>query len=295
MDDPGFANPRVLRATASPTKAGDWALVLTAAGIHHHVDERDGQFALLVAVEDEPRAQEALTGFDDEGAPEQAPPVPDRGPSPLGVLVAATFGAMFVVTGTRAAGSRWFDLGSASADAIIHGAWWRAVTALTLHADLLHLAGNVIASLIFVAAVGRWLGAGLGGALLLGSATAANLLTAAVHRTAFDSVGGSTATFAALGLCAGLQVVRRLKLRTRRGYAWVPIGAGLALYAMLGVGAGADLYAHLFGLGMGTLVGVGVAAGQLSRGWRAPGTLAQVLLGVGTLVALAGCWLMAWR
>src|SRR6266545_3508801 len=186
MDDPGFANPRVLRATASPTKAGDWALVLTAAGIHHHVDERDGQFALLVAVEDEPRAQEALTGFDDEGAPEQAPPVPDRGPSPLGVLVAATFGAMF------------------------------AVTALTLHADLLHLAGNVIASLIFVAAVGRWLGAGLGGALLLGSATAANLLTAAVHRTAFDSVGGSTATFAALGLCAGLQVVRRLKLRTRR-------------------------------------------------------------------------------
>ena len=286
---------RVLRTTTSPTLIGDWALVLTAAGIAHRVDERDPAFTLLVATEDEPRAIAALAGFDEEGAPESLPVVPDRGPSSLGVLMAIALGAMFVVTGTRGAHSRWFEVGAASADAILHGAWWRAVTALTLHADLLHLLGNVIASLIFVAAVGRWLGGGLGALAVLGSATVANLLNALKHRADFVSVGASTATFAALGLVAGLQVVRRLKLRTRRGYAWVPIGAGLALYAMLGVGAGADLYAHLFGLGVGIVVGLAIAMGQLSRGWRVPGALVQAALGTATLAAVALCWVLAFR
>ena len=44
----------------------------------------------------------------------------------------------------------------------MHGAWWRAVTALTLHADVWHVVGNAVASLVFVSAIGRWLGSGLG-------------------------------------------------------------------------------------------------------------------------------------
>jgi membrane associated rhomboid family serine protease len=274
---------------------GDWSLVLTAAGIAHRVDERAADFALLVAPEDEARAAAALAGFDEEGAPESLPAVPDHGPSALGVLVSIALAAMFFVAGPREAASRWFEVGSASADAILRGALWRTVTALTLHADLFHLLGNAIASLIFMTAVGRWLGGGLGSAVILMSAAAANLLTAVKHGSHFVSVGASTATFAALGLVAGLQVIRRLKLRTRRGYAWVPIGAGLALYAMLGVSAGADLYAHVFGLGVGILVGLGLAAGQLSRGWRAPGLLGQLLLGAGTLATVAASWFWAFR
>ena len=294
-ENPRAGNERLLRTTASATQVGDWALVLAAAGIGHRVDERDGHFALLVHPADEAGAAEALAGFDEEGAPEAPPPAPDRGPSPLGLLAAILLAAMFLVSGTRDAGSRWFDAGAASAELIAHGAWWRTVTALTLHADLLHLAGNVVASLIFVSAAGRWLGGGLGAILILASAAVANLLTAAVHRTAFVSIGASTATFAALGLVAGLQVVRRLKLRTRRGYAWLPIGAGLALYAMLGVGAGADLYAHLFGLGVGTAVGLGAAFAQLSRGWGVPRAPTQALLGAGALAAVAVCWVLAFH
>jgi rhomboid protease GluP len=293
--DPSPNLSRMLRTTTSPTVIGDWTLVLTAAGIAHRVDERDATFALLVAPEDEAPAMAALAGFDEEGAPESLPAVPDRGPSSAGVLMAIALGAMFVVTGARAAHARWFEVGAASADAILHGAWWRAVTALTLHADLFHLLGNAIASLIFVAAVGRWLGGGLAAAVILGSATVANLLNALKHRTDFVSVGASTATFAALGLIAGLQVVRRLKLQTRRRYAWVPVGAGLALYAMLGVGAGADLYAHLFGLGVGMVVGLAIATGQFSRGWRVPGPLGQAALGTLTLAAVALCWVKAFR
>ncbi|HMC95386.1 MAG TPA: rhomboid family intramembrane serine protease, partial [Polyangia bacterium] len=112
-----------------------------------------------------------------------------------------------------------------------------------------------------------------------------------VHRTAFVSVGSSTAIFAALGLVAGLQVARRLSLRTRRGYAWVPLGAGLGLYAMLGVGAGADLYAHLFGLAIGSLVGFGVARAN----WRAPRPGVQALLGTAAAAAVTSCWALALR
>ena len=232
----------VLRTTASATQAGDWALVLEAAAIGHRVDEHDGHFALVIDAADVAAATEALAGFDEEGAPEQQPPAPDLGWSPLGLMCAIGLAAMFLVTGTRDHASPWFAAGAASAQLITHGAWWRAVTALTLHADLLHLTGNAVGSLVFISAVGRWLGGGLGAILILASATAANLLTAVRHHAKpFESVGASTATFAALGLVAGLQVARRLRLRTRPGYWWVPIGAGLGVFAMLGVAAGSDL------------------------------------------------------
>ena len=286
----------LLRTTSSPTQANDWALVLAAAAIEHRVDEHDGHFALMIHAADATAAAEALAGFDAEGAPEQQPAAPDHGWSPLGLLCAIGLAAMFLVSGTRDHGSPWFAAGTASSELIVRGAWWRAVTALTLHADLFHLAGNVIASLVFMSAVGRWLGGGLGAFLILASATAGNLLTAVRHHAKpHDSVGASTATFAALGLVAGLQVARRLRLRTRPGYAWVPIGAGLGLFAMLGVAAGSDYYAHLFGLGFGLLFGVGWAIAQLKRGWRAPPAPMQVLLGAVTIAAIAGCWLLAFR
>ncbi|HVR64087.1 MAG TPA: rhomboid family intramembrane serine protease, partial [Polyangia bacterium] len=153
----------------------------------------------------------------------------------------------------------------------------------------LHLAGNVIASLIFVGAVGRWLGSGVAAGLMLAAAVAANLLTAAVHGPGHDSVGASTATFAALGIVSGLQLVRRWRLGPLRRRAWLPIGAGLALFAMLGVGERADVLAHLFGLLVGALVGVVVG---LRARRRAPAWV-QVTAGALAALSVAGCWLLA--
>src|SRR5450432_4352484 len=172
MDDAASGAERALRATANPTLAGDWALVLASAGIPHRLVEGGGAFSLVVGADDAGGAAAALAAFDAESVPAVLPPAPDLGPSVLGVLSAATLVAMFAVTGPRdvPVPSRWFDVGSASAALIVHGQWWRAVTALTLHADLLHLAGNVVACLLFVSAVGRWLGAGLGALLVVGTA-----------------------------------------------------------------------------------------------------------------------------
>jgi membrane associated rhomboid family serine protease len=96
-------------------------------------------------------------------------------------------------------------------------------------------------------------------------------------------------------MVAGLQVARRLRLRTRPGYAWVPIGGGLALFAMIGVAAGSDYWAHLLGLACGVAFGAGWAILQLRRGWRAPGWPVQLLLGALTIGIVAGCWLIAFR
>jgi membrane associated rhomboid family serine protease len=286
---------QVLRATPSATKAGDWGLVLAAASINYRIDEHEGAFVILVDDADITVASEALASFDAEAAPEPAPPAPDVGRSALGVLASLLFAGFFLLTGARATGSRWFDAGAASSEAILHGQAWRAVTALTLHADLLHLAGNVVASLVFITAVGRWLGAGLGALAILGCAAAANLLTAAVHRMDYVSVGASTATFAALGLVAGLQVARRLRHVGQRKNAWVPLGAGLGLFAMLGVGAGTDVFAHLFGLLVGAMVGFGAALAQLVRGLRTPGRFAQAALGAAAVAAVGLCWALALR
>jgi xanthosine utilization system XapX-like protein len=57
------------------------------------------------------------------------------------------------------------------------------------------------------------------------------------------------------------------------------------------VGAGADRYAHLFGLGIGAVVGLGVAWANL----RAPRPSLQALLGAVALAAVTSCWALALR
>lgn len=298
---PVLGEERTLRATGSPTLAGDWSLVLASAGIAHKVLQGAGAFAIVVGAHDVAPASAALAAFDAESVPVVVPPAPDLGPSVLGVVSAALLLAMFVVAGPRDGGtsSAWFDVGSASAEKILAGQWWRAFTALTLHADVLHVVGNVVACLIFVSAVGRWLGAGLGATLVVGAAAAANVLDAVRHRVAFTSVGASTATFAALGILAGLQVVRSWRVRGRRGYAWLPLGAAFGLYAMLGAGGrdmfgnltNVDIWAHLFGLAVGAVAGAGLAASRV----RTPGRLGQTLLTLAVSAVMIGAWVVAFR
>jgi membrane associated rhomboid family serine protease len=290
--DPGTGDSAVVvRVTDAIQPAGDWALVLHSAGIDHRVDIRDGALALIVTADDAPLALAALDAFDAESRPVIEVPVPDLGPSPLGFACAALLVIMFRLTGAGDARppSAWFDVGRAASTAILDGETWRTVTALTLHGDLMHLVGNVVASLLFVSPVGRWLGVGLGGALVLTSAAIANFLAASTYGPGHVSIGASTATFAALGLLAGMQIVRRFGHGERRRRAWIPLVAGLCLVIMLGASERADIVAHLFGLAVGVVAGVGVAA----SGVRAPGRVVQGLLATMTLGVLIGCWWIA--
>jgi len=293
MDPVVDGGPTVeVRATRSRRHAADWALVLHAMDIDHVVDVRDDTTVLIVDVRDAPRAAASLDAFDLENLPLVELPAPDLGPSRLGVAVALLITWVYVVAGPRDAAepSRWFDVGTARASRILTGEWWRTVTAITLHGDLLHLLGNLVAVLLFVSAVGRWLGAGLGAAVILAGAAAGNALTAWALGGRHDSVGASTATFGALGVLAGLQIIRRWREGARRRrHAWVPLGAGLGLVVLLGMSERADVVAHLASLMAGLVAGMGVGL----SGVRAPRPRAQVAWGLVAVGVVAGAWLMA--
>lgn len=286
-----------VRTTPHANRASDWTLVLHALDIDHRVDVRDGIVAIVVAPGDRARAMEALAAFDLENLPVVEHPAPDLGPSRLGLSFALLLTWVFVVAGPRdvPAPSRWFDVGTASASRILAGEWWRTVTAITLHGDVLHLAGNVLAALLFVSAVGRWLGSGVGGASILASAAIGNAVTAWAYGARHDSVGASTATFAALGVLAGLQMVRRWRhVARRRRLAWVPLGAGLGLVVLLGMSERADVVAHLASLLAGVAVGLIVGL----SGLRAPRPFVQVAWSAATCAAIVVAWTAAfggWR
>ena len=263
LSSPDAGELVLLRLALDCDRADELALVLAAVGVPYHVARSgQGDFALIVPLHDAERAERALVAYDRDVAstPPEPPPAPVRGVGALGPVLALLILGFFIVTGPWEAprDGRWFAAGAAAARQIRAGAWWRAITAMTLHADIMHVVGNAVGSLIFVTAAARWLGSGLAAVLVLLAGTAANLLTARVESLDHLSVGASTATFAALGIIAGLQVVRRWRgggMPRRR--AWVAMGAGLALFAMLGVGPRADVFAHLFGLGCGFVLGVG--------------------------------------
>jgi rhomboid protease GluP len=289
----------IVRAAPDLARVESWSFVLQAVGIPHRLVTSDTGAALVVDDAFAAHATAALAAHDrdlaDEAARDPAPP--DQGPTTLGAAMATALVAFFLVTGPRAAagldGGPWFGPGSASAEAIVHhGAWWRAVTALTLHADLAHVLGNAVALIIFVSALGRWLGRGLALSLVLLAGTAGNLITAFGYGTHHDSVGASTAAFGALGLLGGLQFVRRYRFAARldrRRRALTAIAACLGLFAMLGVGERTDVVAHLAGLACGLLLGL--AVGRWLR--RPPRALAQWALTAASALAVVGCWLIA--
>jgi membrane associated rhomboid family serine protease len=179
------------------------------------------------------------------------------------------------------------DIGSAHAEKILDGQWWRLVTALTLHADLPHLLGNLTIGGVFIILICREFGSGLAWSLLLGTGVLGNLLNAWIQAPGHRSVGASTAVFGAVGLMAAISAVRYHHQLRRHWF--VPIASGLALLAILGTeGKNTDLGAHLFGFGCGVLLGLFTEhyCGKYGR----PGQLLNILL---ACVAV-GLVLLAW-
>src|SRR5262249_21180296 len=165
----------------------------------------------------------ALDAYDRENAGEGARRRDVLLPSPpltlVGAYVALVLIGFFAITGSRADGSEPFRRGSADAARTMAGEWWRAVTALTLHADATHVLGNALASALLVTAVCQQLGPGVGLWLLLLAGAGGNAITAAVHRAGHVSVGASTAMFGAIGILAGLRIAApgRLGSAPRQG------------------------------------------------------------------------------
>ncbi len=234
----------------------EYALVLQAVGIRCDVLPRDSEFALVVHVRDGARAREQLRLYLHENRA-RPPRVDPRLGVHDGLTCACLYGVTILLMGIlqrdQAFSLDWWRAGMSHAGLIREGEWWRAVTALSLHADSVHLAGNLVFGLAFGFLAGELLGWGLAwfGMLLAGSL--GNALNALVQAPGHTSIGASTAVFATLGILAAYTWKRR---RTRINR-WVPLGGGVALLAFIGMGGErTDIFAHFAGFGSGCLFGL---------------------------------------
>ncbi|QWV99456.1 rhomboid family intramembrane serine protease [Geomonas nitrogeniifigens] len=184
----------------------------------------------------------------------------------------------------------WLAIGNAHAGLILQGEWWRLVTALTLHADALHLISNLAIGGVFIVYLCRDLGSGLAWTLLLASGVCGNLANAYIQLPSHTSVGASTAVFGTVGILGALTMMRyRHHLRRR----WpLPIAAALSLLVLLGTeGERTDLGAHLFGFLFGCLFGFAaeLLVGHVGR----PGRLANALLALASASVVGYAWWLA--
>lgn len=276
-----------IRVAPTSSQADEWALVLTAAGIPNAVEPDAAGWAVLAAADDSVRAHAALAAYDEERRAEPARPL-EPYPWMSGIALGLLLLWLFSVTGTPS-GSRWFEPGAAAAGRIVAGEIWRAVTALTLHADMVHVAGNALAAAVLFPPLVQRFGAGAALLLLLLVGALGNVLAAMTHDARHHAVGASTAIFGAVGVLVALQLVPGEAPTSRKR--WTAPVAGVLLLAILGASRGADLTAHAFGFAAGVVLGFATGIGLRRR----PGPAVQWMLGALAALVVAACWRLALR
>jgi rhomboid protease GluP len=323
LDEP-LAGLVALGPVPGERKVRDWALVLQSMSIWHVIRRSHAGWILLVRDADYAAAAQSIDNYEAENR--DWPPRPTRerarhASSPTIPLVFAALCAFFLVTGPVAAGSVWFTRGVAVSSRVLTTEPWRAVTALTLHADALHVLGNAVSGTIFVSAVQRRIGGGGAALAVLATGVLGNLANAVYHHLAggdHASLGASTAIFGAIGLLAATELVlHRADPDRRRGWMDViaPIVGGFALLGALGSGDGdgrTDVGAHLFGLLAGLVIGLGLAfplrratrtvdmatghqAHEVALGAGAPRWWVQTGLGAAAAAMVVVSWQLALR
>jgi len=286
------------------TRAREWALVLSARGVPHGLS-RDGElWRIRVPARHAAQAVEEIRTYIREnlaaetGLPHLLRPIPTR--SVAWVMAGLGFLFVFLISDPVFFGKRlnFVHLGAGDTGAMLFsGQWWRAVTALTLHADMAHLLGNVAVGWLFMAFLCREAGVGTGFFLAVAAGVAGNVLKAVIQGPGHHFLGASTAVFGALGVLGGLRTLYGMRGFSLRQVA--PFGAGLMLLALLGAGDEEggnkiDLAGHFFGFAAGMVLGVADGA-LMARGWRPDGRLVDGILGTVAVLAVLMAWMSAWQ
>ena len=275
-------------------EAEQYALVLAAVDIGCRLVARGDAILLFVAPADADRARQELASYTTENRPRPRASPPERALAEgLDGTLAYAVILLFLHGASRrhTFGLDWWSAGAGQAGLIVDGEWWRVATALGLHADLGHLAGNLAFGGLLGLLLAQPLGAGLAWLAILLAGAAGNAINAVLHPASHTGVGASTAVFAALGLLAALNVRRRASVWGRGLRRWLPLGASAMLLAYMGVGGErTDVGAHVAGLAAGALFGLGLAL----AGDRMPqGAGAQRAYGAAALILLALAWALA--
>ncbi|APG28761.1 hypothetical protein A7E78_13530 [Syntrophotalea acetylenivorans] len=287
-----------LKVPLARKRARLWALVLEARGLPYSLEQQGRLWLLRVPEKEQPRALDELRRYETENShwpPPLTPPMPLQNNSLVTLSLLALLGifhnlVVLHLPGIHSLNIDLLQLGNADAGAIRAGQWWRAVTALTLHADGLHLLGNLLIGGFFIDRLNRELGIGRGWSLVLMSGTLGNLINAFIQPSNHRAVGLSTAVFGTVAILAVRSVYHHRRSLRRR---WpLPLAAALALLGLLGSGGqrtdiGAHLWGFVAGLGLGWLSSLLWPSGPTVNG------LSNRLVGLGSAALVVGAWLMA--
>ena len=290
-----FQGPRAL--------CREYSLVLEAKAIEHELIQDDEAWRLEVPPAELHRAYEEIGRYAGERshrrpAPRFVDTFPGAGYGALGF--AAILMWVAYAAGIHLFGSDWLARGAVDASAVGRHEWWRAVTALTLHADQMHLLSNLLSGTIAGIAASRLVGPGVAWAAGTLAAMLANGVEMAISPATHLAIGASTLVFAMLGLITGLAWADKIKDRERTWHRWGPVFAGLFLLALFGGGGGdpasgvtpahVDVLGHLLGFVSGTGVGWRLARSRLAS-LRSPAK--QAALGIATAGLVGVAWLLA--
>lgn len=307
MDNPEVSSEDSDRPESSPARVEitrdehkrpvlDASLALASQGVRHWIEFNPapaqaggGDFLLTVDPGDAPRAHSLLGQYrsENEGYRVEDPEVApfDLHVSPalhLAIPALFSFWAVSVPWG------KWLELqGGAAAQRILHGEWWRALTATTLHADSGHFLGNMLSGYFIFNLLRRRCGPGTLMLLLTLAAFCTNLVVAAISPPEYFSIGFSTVVFAGLGLLAGIET-RYFPKALRPGLRNItPLLGAFFLAVMTGLGEQADIKAHFIGFAFGVAYSPAVF-------WLARGGFEKALWQVAAIVAVYAVYAVAW-
>jgi len=248
----------ILFENLSANQADTYRLVLSSSGISHCSKKGEHGWNILVNDTEHEKAINTIEQYLKENRdfhPTDDPLCHEYRKTLTGLWVSAILLASHVAITTGNDSEVFVRTYGASAFHILRGELYRSVTALMIHANAMHLAGNMLGIAIFGTAVCTITGWGVGWFMILATGVSGNLMNAVLYKTGHLSIGASTAVFGAVGILAAHQFFKKFRLPGRRMKAWLPLGAGLAILSMLGSGEHTDLTAHLFGFMAGLILG----------------------------------------
>ena len=274
--------------------AQDHGLVVLSMGVPYWLmPAEEGGYCLYVEERHLPSVREQLGKFDRENR--YWPPREDLLPRDKSSVGSIAFYLLLIWGFFLVSSEELLRRGMASEEAILSGEWWRAITALTLHADWAHLVGNSAGGFLFFALVFRSFGVGLGWLAIFLSGALGNFLNALIYAgSGHNSIGASTAVFGGLGILVGCRVVQQFRLTRWKWprFLWAPLGAGVVLLGFLGAGGErTDILAHAWGFAVGG--GLGVLGAALRLDERRGSALLQRAAGWAALLAVMGAWVLA--
>jgi rhomboid protease GluP len=157
-------------------------------------------------------------------------------------------GGNFITTGDSAI----LLLGQVNYLVLYYGWYWQLFTAIFVHVNIMHLAGNMLFLLIFGLRAEELFSFAEYLLIYLASGLAGNLLTLLLG-PATISAGASGAIFGLFGACT---------IYVRRAIGQSIVGALMYAFFLLMISSGlyVNVFAHLGGLAIGLLIGYGLAA-----------------------------------